>query len=99
DALRAEGLREGAVVDDGDVVHARAAIPVTGVPERRGPLGGDVLNERPAERHVDHLNAATDGQRGETELARREHERDLGLVALTVRRVGGGVARGAEKAR
>lgn len=60
---------------------------------RRVAMALDVLEQRPAERDVGHLQAAADPQERDAARARRAHERDLVRVARGVGRVDALVAR------
>jgi len=57
---------------DPDVVRDRIARILDLVVQRRSDLARDVLHERAAGSHVQHLDAATDGQQGETGLDREK---------------------------
>src|ERR687891_401927 len=65
-------------------VGARAG-PV--VVHRTRPLGGQILIERAAQRHIDELDAAADAEDRKLPLAGGGEERELEEVPLAVRRI------------
>ena len=63
---------------------ARIAIAPGIVIDRRWALAGNVLNQSTAQRYVQDLNAATDGEHREPAAVRFDDQRDLTLVAPLV---------------
>ena len=82
--LGTEGRGETRVCRDVHVVYAFLPRPVSVVRQRAGPLGGDVLHEGSAQRHIDDLDTAADRERGQASRLRREDQGKLQCVAFTM---------------
>ena len=88
-AVGAERPRESRVRLDEHLVHAIVPIATRIVVDTRWALTGNVLNEGATERHVHHLYAATDGERGKPTPSRLDDQRDLAFITAFVDLDGG----------
>ena len=83
-AVGSQRPRESRVRLDEHLVHAIVPLPTRIVVDTRWALTRNVLNEGAAERHVHHLYAATDGERGKPAPSRFDDQRDLAFITAFV---------------